>query len=107
MSQVQVKKGAKSTADVLNVMVTIIRDKPDTYKYGLTAKQVRDFFPLVKHYSLTTYANRLRDLVNETVPRAGRHDVHGKRRFYPLILDEEGLIDHSRCVNCEKPRKET
>lgn len=25
------------------------------------------------------------------------------RHFYPILLDEQGLIDHTRC-NCEKPK---
>lgn len=93
--------GARAKACVLKTLVTVIRDKAPIYNHGMTAKEVRQFFPRVNGFSLTTYGNRLRDLVNEEDPRAGRHDVHGERHFFPLCLDEEGLIDHTKC-NCKK-----
>ena len=95
-------QGARAKACVLKTLVTIIRDRAPHFNHGMTADEVRQFFPRVNGFSLATYGNRLRDLCNEDEPRAGRHDVHGERHFYPLCLDEEGLIDHGRC-NCGKP----
>ena len=96
-------KGARAKAAVLKTLVTVIRDRSQ-YRHGLTANEMRYFFPTVMHFTLATYGNRLRDLVNEREPRAGRHDVHNERHFYPKILDEQGLIDHTKCINCEKPK---
>jgi len=92
----------KSIADVRSVMVTIIRDKHPNFKFGLNADQLRMFFPLVKHYRLARYRPRMRD--NFYLGHAGRHDVHEIRYYFPVVCDEEGLIDHSGCVNCE-PKK--
>lgn len=97
-------QGARAKAAVLKTMVTIIRDKPGEFGHGMTENEVRHFFPNVMHFSLATYGNRLRDLCNEPKPRGGRHDVHGERHFFPLCLDEDGVIDHGRCANCDKPK---
>jgi len=60
-----------------------------------------------KSMELATYGNRMRDLVIYEPYRAGRHDcpskTREKRRFFPLALHEQGLIDHSKCWNCEVP----
>lgn len=95
-------EGAKACADVLNVMVTIMRDKVQ-YRHGLTKDEVAQFFPLVKHYRLKTYDNRQRDLYKKGL--AGKHKVHGEMHYFPIGLDEEGVVVHDGCCECIKPKE--
>jgi len=97
-------KGAKACADVLKVMTTLIAYY-QIHRHGLTEREVAQFFPRICCYSLKTYGNRLRDLCNPKLFNpvlAKRHTVHNERHFYPVGLDERGLIDHSKCMECKK-----
>jgi len=78
----------------------MIKDKPQ-FKHGVTRKEMEATFPRIMGFSLGTYGNRMRDNANADPPTMGRHDVHGERHFFPLCLDDQKLIDHSRC-NCPK-----
>jgi len=101
----KLKVGAKACADVLHVMTVI--GKNGYAPHGMTEREVAYFFPQICRYSLKTYGNRLRDLCNPKLYLDGllakRHTVHGERHFYPVGLDEKGLIDHTRCEEKCKP----
>lgn len=104
--EAKLKVGAKACADVLRTMITMIKNYTVIGEHGLTEREVAFYFPKVCHYSLKTYGNRLRDLCNPKLFNpilAKRHTVHSERHFYPVGLDEQGLIDHSKCMEkCKK-----
>ena len=87
--------GPHACALVLQCSIKMIKDKPQ-FKHGITRKEMIEYFPRLMGFSLATYGNRMRDNCNihKTMQR---HDVHGIRHFYPVILDEQGLICHDNC----------
>lgn len=107
MSDQVAVKGLHACAMVLKCSVQMIRDRPIEFREGIHKDDLYECFPRIMGFSLATYGNRLRDCFN-ILKAMGKHDVpykNGvKRRFFPLVLDEEGLINHSRCVNCQQPK---
>ena len=93
-------KGAVACAQVLRTMTAVIKSNKLCNSHGLTEREVAEFFPRVCHFALKTYGNRMRDLYK--LGLAGKHSVHGERNYYPIGLDEQGLIDHSKCEECQK-----
>jgi len=75
------------------------------YRHGMTHKEVKaehaDYVKGGRFEKLWgVYDNKLRALVTGN-KLAGRHVVHDETHFFPLCLDENGMIDHSRCLNCQ------
>lgn len=113
-----VPQDRKSVADVRRVVVHMIRDfdnleERKSFQHGVTPSEIAKYFPKIltlfaakegvdkpekKAYTQKRYPARCRD--NVYLGYFGRHEVHGEVHFFPLILDEAGLIDHSKCVNC-------
>lgn len=100
MSQLQEIKGARAKALVLQCMIRIIRDNLLQYGHGVTRKELESKFPLIMHFSLGTYGNRMRDLAHPNDQRAMRHTVHRERHYFPTLLHEDGTINHENC-DCE------
>lgn len=89
---------AHASALVLQCSIKMIRERSE-FNHGVTAKEVMQYFPRLMGFELATYGNRLRDNYRKH-GTMGKHDVHGKRHYFPLFLDEQGLIDHNCCSNC-------
>lgn len=97
---------ARHSAELIYMMNLLTRKYPFEYSHGMQPKEIE-----AKHKHLvkegmfkevfSTYGNRIRDCFNKH-KTAGKHYVHGMIHYYPLSCDEEGLIDHSRCENCQK-----
>jgi len=109
-------KPVRAIAQVRKAVVSASRLSPLYYWHGM------EIFQILKEVK----ARGLHKIVNEQTGRVkiikrieprirdnfydgyfGRHHVHGEVHYFPIQLDKEGLIDHSRCVDCEKQFKET
>ena len=135
MAQLQKVEGAHACALVLKCMIEMVENHPTQFKRGVTKTEMKTWFPkiikfpycercrreypsyytgkcrvcgtplIMKSFELSTYQNRMRDLVNYPPRRAGRHDcpstTREKRRFFALTSHEKGLVDHSKCWNCD------
>ena len=100
--------GETSKKDVLECAEKMMKTYPLEFKRGINKTEMKTWFPRFMGYSLSEYQNRMRDNVKDKT--MGRHDcpstTREKRRFFPLSLHEQGLVDHSRCWNCEIPLSE-
>jgi len=96
--------GKHACAMVLKCAVQMVREK-EQFRHGITRKEMESTFPRLMGFDLATYGNRMRDNVN-LHKTMSRHDVHGERHFYPLCLDEDGEVDHSKC-NCNPQHQTT
>ena len=99
-------KGARAKALVLKCSIEMLKKEPLQFNHGITRTEMKDKFPLYMGFKLSTYGNRMRDLVKDGL--MGRHDMPNhrgreKRHFFPLTLHEEGLVNHCNCMNCEVP----
>ena len=126
--------GPLGNALVLKCVIWMMRDHPCSldrkrYRQGVQAKDVKDYFPTFmklkfnKRVSFAKYQNKLRagchgtkDEKGKVIPYTvtmGRHkifmdDVKEKRvHYFPLVLQEDGLVDHSHCEDCSVGESKT
>lgn len=97
---------AKASAELIITMNTVIPKYPLEFKHGMTWQEVQRMHKILvsQHRfkkEFVEYENRLRDCYNRD-KTAGKHYVHGRIHYFPLYLDEDGLIDHSRCEKCSQ-----
>jgi len=98
-------------AEVLLTMSHTMRENPSQYSKGMTWKDVKkthenltraEFFSEDSCGFLDVYDNKMRALFKQG--KAGKHKVlrDGKLKihYFPLILHEEGLVDHKVCEDC-------
>ena len=95
---------ARAEAEVLKTLNLMAEKYPLEFAHGMTKKEVKEKFELLVKQgkferTLTIYDNKMRSLYKKGL--AGRHTVHGERHYFAVTLHEEGLVNHSRCVDCE------
>jgi len=104
-------KGLRANALVLQCTVKMIREHPNEnmrrkYSRGVREEDLEVEFPRFMGFSFNIYENKLRACFH-SAKTMGKHYVmrDGKPRvhYFPLGLDEEGLIRHDGCQNCVRP----
>jgi len=109
---------AKVSTLMLKTMLELIPKRRE-YKHGMTPKEVEEGYKflarhhLIEKVPITTFENRVRDCYNKhktcgkhlvptVVVEKGKTKVKDRVHYFPLSLDEKGMVDHSGCVDCER-----
>jgi len=115
LTQKQKEGLARAEAEVLLTMNKTMRENLLQYSKGMTWQDVKKahtnliragFFDKEESCGvLDVYDNKQRALYKQR--KAGRHKVlrDGKLKvhYFPVVLHEEGLVNHCNCESCEVP----
>jgi len=104
------KRGfARAEAEVLKTLNLMPEKYPLEFGHGMTKTEVEQKHKiLVKeglfNHILTVYDNKMRALFKRKL--AGRHTVHGERHYFAVAKNEDKLVNHVGCEDCEPIKKE-
>ena len=101
---------ANAEAEILFTLNLMPKKFPLEFNHGMTKTEVKEKFELLVKQGrfkkvLAVYDNKMRALFSKNL--AGRHTVHGKRHYFALSLDEDGLVNHNCCEDCSVGESKT